>query len=403
MQTFIYQAKDNKGQIIKAEVEATTVSEAAKLLVAKQLFPLSIEPRKTDGLGGLSLQSLRRISAKDRVLFTRQLSTLVKAGLPLAQALRILTKQIDNPKLLRLVNKVSASVEGGTTLSESLKQYPDIFSTIYISMVQAGEASGSLDETLLRLADQEEKNQAINSKIRGAFTYPVVVLVVLIAVMILMITMVLPQVGKMYTDLNQQLPTMTQILLGISAAFKKFWYLFFLALVGAAYGVRLYFKTPAGRSQLDGWKFKIPGFSVLLEKMYMSRFASTLGSLVASGVPVLQALDITSKSVNNVHLEAAIKDVAAKVKSGVAMSVPVSESPLFLPLVGQMIAVGEQTGTIGDTLAKLASYYEDEVDEAVKNISTLIEPATMVLLGGMVAFLIAAVLMPIYGLVSKIH
>lgn len=404
MQQFTYSAKDASGRLIKAEVEAANASEAAKLLTSKQLFPLSIEVRKQNTFnieGGLSL--LQRISSKDKVIFTRQLATLVKAGLPLAKALRVLQEQIENPKMLRLVRSVSASVEGGTTLSQSLAHYPDVFSPIYIAMVEAGEVSGNLEETLIRLANQEEKTQAINAKIKGAFTYPVVVLGVLIAVMVLMITLVLPQVGQMYLDLKKPLPITTQILLAISAVFTRFWYLFVLLAIGLVYWARLYLRSSQGRSQLDRLKFNIPLFSGLLKKLYMARFARTMGSLVASGVPILQALSIASKSMNNIHLEAAIKEVAGKVKAGTTMSQPLTQHPLFLPLLGQMLAVGEQTGTIGESLEKVATYYEDEVDEAVKNISTLIEPATMIVLGGMVAFLIASVLLPIYGLVSSVR
>lgn len=403
MQIYTYSAKDKNNQIIKAEVEATSVSEAAKLLTGKELFPLSIDVKGSGPFGSISLDSLQRIGTKDKVLFTRQLATLVKAGLPLAQALRILRGQISNKKLLELTNHLSTDVEGGMQLSQALSAYPKVFGTIYISMVQAGEVSGTLDETLIRLAAQEEKTAAINSKIRSAFTYPIVVLVVLIAVMILMITLVLPQVGGMYKDLNQPLPPLTQSLLAVSHAFTKFWYLFLLVLAGLIYALRVWLLSPNGRQAIDKAKISLPAVSVLVLKLYMARMTRTLGSLVATGVPVLQALEIASKSMNNLILERAIKDVAEKVRAGIAMSQPISENPVFLPLVGQMIAVGEQTGTIGDSLNKVADYYEDEVDEAVKNISTLIEPITMVILGGMVAFLIAAVLLPIYGLVSKVH
>ncbi len=403
MQAFTYQAKDKSGLTVKAEVEAANVSEAAKLLTAKELFPISIEPRKTGANAGLSMETISRISFKDKLLFTRQLSTLVKAGLPLAPALRILVSQTENPKMLRVVKEISGTVEGGTPLSEALGVHPELFSTIYISMVVAGEASGNLDETLLRLAEQEEKTQAINSKIKSALTYPIVVLVVLIAVMVLMITLVLPQVGKMYSDLKQPLPPLTQGLLSLSNLFVHFWYIFILVFVGILYAIRVWTQTPDGKAKIDRAKLTVPALSVLVRKLYMARFARTLGGLVATGVPVLQALGITAKSMNNVHMEKAVNEVATQVKAGIAMSQPISENKLFIPLVGQMLAVGEQTGTMGDSLNRVAQYFEDEVDEAVKNISTLIEPATMVLLGGMVAFLIAAVLLPIYGLVTKIH
>lgn len=402
MQQFIYTAKDANGKIIKAEVEAASVEEAAKLLKAKDLFPLSIDIARKNTFSLSSIELLNRIKTKDKVILTRQLSTLVKAGLPLAKALRVLTEQIENPKLLRIVRAISNSVEGGTSLSQALAQYPAVFSPIYISMVEAGEITGNLDETLLRLSAQEEKAQAITTKIRSAFTYPIVVLVVLFAVMTLMITIVLPQVGKMYTDLNKPLPFSTQILLAISSFTTRFWYLIIAFFLIGLYALRAYMLTPAGKSAFDRLKLNVPLFSPLLTKMYMARFARTLGSLVTSGVPVLQGLNVTSRAMNNVHLERAVAAAAEKVKAGAALSQATADNPYFMPLLGQMLAVGEETGTIGESLEKVASYYEDEVDETVRNISQLIEPATMVVLGGMVAFLIASVLLPIYGLVSNV-
>ncbi len=402
MQQFLYTAKDATGKIVKAEVEAGSVSEASKLLVSRKLFPLSITERKDGVLAG-NFDQLRRITSKDKTLFTRQLATLVKAGLPLARAIHILTEQTENPKMLRIIKDVGTSIEGGSTLAQALAKYPDIFPTIYISMVEAGEISGDLEETLLRLAMQEEKSNEISSKIRGALTYPIVVLVVLLAVIVLMITVVLPQVGKMYSDLGKPLPGTTQILLGTSSFIGRFWYLFVALFAGAGYGLRQYLHTADGRKTLDDLKLRIPLVSVLMQKMYMARFTRTLGALVSSGVPLLQSLTITSKAISNVIIEKEVVRITGLVKAGAALSKPVSESNLFLPLVSQMINVGEQTGTLGDSLGKAASYYEEEVDDMVKNISTLVEPATMIVLGLMVAFIIASVLLPIYGLVSSVR
>lgn len=401
MQQFVYTAKDPTGKIVKAEVEAGSVSEASKLLVSRKLFPLSITVRKESLIGG-GFSSLQRIKSKDKTLFTRQLATLTKAGLPLAKAIHILIEQTSNPKMLRIIKDVGTTIEGGSTLAQALAKYPDIFPDIYISMIEAGEVSGNLEESLLRLALQEEKANEINSKIRGALTYPIVVLAVLVGVMILMITVVLPQVGKMYTDLGKPLPAMTQLLLGVAGVMQRFWYLFVAFGIGGIYMLRRYVGTPPGRLALDRLKLQIPFISTLMQKMYMAQFSRTLGSLVGSGVPLLQALGITSKAIGNVLIQREVGRIASQVKSGAALSKPISDSNYFLPLVGQMISVGEQTGTLGDSLNKVASYFEEEVDDTVKNISTLIEPATMIVLGLMVAFLIAAVLLPIYGLVSSV-
>jgi type IV pilus assembly protein PilC len=400
MQQFTYKAKDASGKIVQAGIEATNIGEAAKLLRAKELFPLEIHVRTGGLFGGDFSEIFSRLTPKDRVLFTRQLSTLIKAGLPLAKALQVLQTQLDNPKLSKLVKNLSTTIEGGSTLSEALAMHPKFFNQIYISMIQTGETTGNLDDILLRLAVQEEKNQEINRKIKGALTYPAVVLVVLVVISALMITLVLPQVGKMYHDLRKPLPIYTEIMLAFAGFVTHYWYLVLMMIGGAAYATSLYIASPAGRSQFDRFKFHVPIFNILIVKVYMQRFSRTLGTLVTSGVPMLQALEIVSHSINNVHLEAAIMQISEKVRGGQALSKPISESPLFLSMVGQMLAVGEETGTVGDSLNKVADYYEDEVDEAVRTISTLIEPATMVILGIMIAFLIGAVILPIYGLVS---
>ena len=406
MNEYIYTAKDQDGKLIKARVEAASPSDAAKLLISQDLFPIDITLPSEAGIQERLkeyTQDVRPVKAKDRVIFTRQLSTLIKAGLPLAKSLEILVSQIDNVKLQRIVEDISNSVQGGTTLSKSLSKHPNEFDSIYISMVEAGETGGNLDDTLLRLAEQEEKNQKIRSKVRSALTYPFVVFVVIIAVTVLMLTMVIPQVSDMYIELNEPMPLMTEILQAISDFMINYWYVILLGLAGLVYGGRAYFKTDKGKAQYDNVKLNAPGIKIIVRKVYMARFTRTMSSLINSGVSVLQALHITARSINNTHLESAIENIAERVKAGDPISKPISNNHLFLPLVGQMIQVGEQTGSVGDSMEKVASYYEDEVDNAMENISTLIEPATMVVLGGIVAFLIGAVLLPIYGLVSSIQ
>lgn len=406
MKEYLYTAKDSEGQVVKAKVEASSTEAAAKLLMERKLFPIDIREPSQAGLSARIsefTQDVRKVSSKDRVVFTRQMATLIKAGLPLAKALQIMVDQIDNVQLRKTVLGISNSVQGGNTLAKSMAEYPDVFNMIYISMVEAGEMGGNLDDTMLRLADQEEKSQEIRSKVRSALTYPVVVLVVLVAVTVLMITLVIPQVANMYAELNQPLPFLTNILMSISEFLRRFWYLALLMLAAAFFAVRLYIKTDNGRQHFDHFKLTVPIFSIIIKKVYMARFTRTMSSLVNSGVSVLQALKITSTAINNVHLEKAIEQVAVRVKAGDPISKPVTNNPMFLPLVGQMIEVGEQTGSMGDSMDKVANYFEAEVDQAMDTISTLIEPATMVILGLMVAFLIGAVLLPIYGLVSNIR
>lgn len=406
MNEYIYTAKDQNGKVVKATVEAANKTEAAKLLVEQNLFPIDITPPENASLKirlQRMLKDVRPIKAKDRVILTRQLATLIKAGLPMAKALEILRSQIDNEKLQGIVEDVSNRVEGGSQLAEAMGAYPDVFDSIYLSMVESGELGGNLDETLLRLAKQEEKDQEIRSQIRSALTYPSVVLVVLIAVTVLMLVMVIPEVANMYEEMNEPLPFSTRVMQAISNFITSYWYVVLLLLAGAVFAFRAYLHTDAGKAKFDMVKLNMPVVNLLVKKVYMARFTRTMSSLINSGVSVLQALHITGKGINNVHLEKEIENIAERVKAGDPISKPIANSHLFLPLVGQMIQVGEETGSMGDSMDRVANYFEAEVDEAMGNISTLIEPITMVVLGLIVAFLIAAVLLPIYGLISNIQ
>ncbi len=406
MNEFIYTAKNQDGEVVKAKVEAASKSDAVAVLTGQNLFPVDIRLPEEAGLKvrfQRFIQDVRPVRSKDKVIFTRQMATLIRGGLPLAKTLQLLVDQVDNKKLKEVIEDISNSVQGGSSLADAMRQHPKIFDTIYISMVEAGEKGGNLDDTMMRLATQEEKSQEIRSKVRSALTYPTVVLVVLVAVSILMITMVIPQVANMYNELGEPLPLSTSILMAAAGFMTSYWYVLVVILIGAVLGLRTYAHTENGRAKLDRAKLSIPGVKLIVKKVYMARFTRTMSSLINSGVSVLEALEITSKAINNVHIEEAIQHVKERVKSGDPISKPITNNPMFLPLVGQMIQVGEQTGSIGDSMDKVADYFEAEVDEAMENISTLIEPATMVILGLLVAFLIAAVLLPIYGLVSSVR
>jgi type IV pilus assembly protein PilC len=401
MLTFKYTAyRNDNGETVSAQVQADSPASAAKLLSAQGLFPVSIENVETAGLAGkLGLNS--RVSAKDKVIFTRQLSTLINAGLPLSQSLRTVQDQISNDRLKTVIASVLSSVEAGTALSKAFSEHPKIFNHIYISLVAAGEASGSLDKALARIADQQEKDAAIVSKIRSALTYPVIVLVIILAVLIFMLTTVLPQVGQLFTDLRQTLPLPTQILLAMSNFIINFWWLVLIIVGGGTYALILWIRTASGRSVIDQIKLQAPVFGRLYRKVYMARFARTLGTLMNSGVPVLEGLRIVHDSIGNVHVEAALNRAIDGVRGGKALSGMLVDESSFLPLVGQMIRIGEQSGAIDQMLEKVAVYYEDEVDEEVTNLSTTIEPILMVVLGLIVGGVILAVLLPVYSLVGS--
>lgn len=401
MITFIYSAqKNDTGEMVKAEVQAENEQAAAKVLVAQGLFPISIEEKNGKGIlarSGLS----ERVSAKDRVIFTRQLSTLINAGLPLTQSLRTVTEQIQNKTLRKVVSEVVTNVESGTSLSQSFAKYPAIFSDIYVSLVAAGEVSGSLDKSLERIASQQEKDAAIVGKIRSALIYPLIVMLVIVLVLVFMLTTVLPQVGGLYKDLHKELPLLTRTLLAISAFIMNFWYVVLIALGAAFFAGRNYMQTPTGRSIFDNFKLHMPIFGRIYKKVYMARFARTLGTMLQSGIPMLEALRIVKDAIANVHVEKAIEHSMAAVKGGKALSVALEKEEVFVKLVPQMIKIGEQSGAIDSMLDRVALYYENEVDEEVKNISTTIEPIMMVVLGVTVGGVIAAILMPVYSLVGS--
>jgi type IV pilus assembly protein PilC len=401
MQTFQYTAsKKDTSEVVKAEVEAENERAAAKLLMTQGMFPISIDLKgQGNTLERIGLGD--RVRPKDRVIFTRQLSTLINAGLPLTQSLRTITEQIQSKKLHEIIVRVVASVESGVSLSAAFAQHPKVFNDIYVSLVAAGEASGSLDKSLERIANQQEKDAAILSKIRGALVYPVIVLGVIVAVLIFMLTTVLPQVGGLYRDLHKALPPLTQGLLVISNFVQHFWFLVAIAAVALVFGLRNYFQTPQGRSVLDNIKLKMPLFGRIFRKVYMARFARTLGTLLSSGIPMLEALRIVRNAINNVHVEDALDSAISGVKGGKALSTTLLDKPTFVKLVPQMIKIGEQSGSIDSMLDRVATYFENEVDEEVRNISTTIEPLLMIVLGVTVGGVIAAILLPVYALVGS--
>lgn len=400
MLTYKYEARNSStGQKVKADVQADNEQVAAKLLKEKGLVPLSI---KLDKSKSGTRRLFKKVGSKDKVLFSRQLSTLINAGLPLVQSLRSVAQQTTSKPLKVIVNQIVIDVESGKPFSVALAKYPKVFNRVYISLVAAGETSGTLDTGLERLADQQEKDADILSKVRGAMIYPAIVLVVMIAVVGFMIVKVLPQVQSIYAGIpGVNLPILTRILLAVSHFVINYWWLTIIIIVLAIVSLSWFRKTETGKSLFDYAKMKAWPFGPLFMKMYMARFARTGTTLVASGVPLLQVLDITSDAVDNVHIAKSLKLAEDKVKGGKALSDSIANDPNFLELVPNMIRIGEQSGALETMLDKVAYYYEKEVDNEIKTISTIIEPVLMVIMGIMALIIVAAVLLPIYGLVNQ--
>lgn len=400
MLTFSYEARNAKtGQKIKATVQAENEQGAAKLIAEQGFTPITIKADK-GGFGGISLGG--KIKIKDKVLFSRQLSTLINAGLPLVQSLRSVSGQIQKKKFKLVLNEVIADVEAGTSFSEALAKHPQVFNQVYVSMVAASETSGTLDEGLERLANQQEKDADIIAKVRGAMVYPVIVLLVMLGVSAFMIIKVLPQVESIYAGLQgASLPLVTKVLLFVSDFVTRFWYLVILALGLMGFFGSRWARTVGGRSIVDKLKMHAWPIGRLFMKMYMARFARTGTTLVASGVPLLQVMDITGEAINNVHIQASLHRAAEKVKGGKSLSESIEGDPNFLELVPNMLRIGEQSGAMETMLAKVADYYEKEVDQEIKAISTIIEPVMMIIMGLMAITIVAAIMLPIYGLVNQ--
>lgn len=402
MPDFNVKAKDKNGNDIRTQVTANNQSTAAKLLINKGLFPVSIDiATRQEELISRVLPFVGHIGVKDKVIFSRQLATMVNAGLPLVQSLNTLAGQTKSKKFAAVISKIAKDVEGGQSLASGLAAYPDAFDPLFISMIKAGEESGTMDKVLLRLADQMEKSYNLLSKVRNALVYPVFVVGLVLIIMIFMTVFVLPQFESFYASLDEKLPLPTLVLLAISHIIIKLWPVLIIGLLAGVFLVRRFLKTDKGRLVWDPIKLKLPIVKNLLRMIYMSRFSRTFGTLIGAGVPVLDAMTIVSQSVNNTVYERAILKAAAEVKRGTPLSKPLKEDENFPVLVSQMIAVGEQTGELDTILFKLADFYDNEIDNLTKNLSTLVEPILLVVLGIMVMIFIIAIIYPIYGIVFK--
>ncbi|NCQ54591.1 pilus assembly protein PilC [Candidatus Saccharibacteria bacterium CG_4_9_14_0_2_um_filter_41_9] len=402
MKKFNYEARDQTtNKIIKATVQADTESAAAKLLINQGFTPLSIK-EQGDNDNFIARMS-GRITTKDKIVFTRQLATLIGAGLPLAQSFNTVLEQTENKKLQSIIQDVTASIEGGKTLSESFAKHPAVFDAVFLALVGAGEMSGTLDESLQRVANQQEKDAATMSKIKGALTYPIIVLVVIFGVIAFMLFTVVPQVEKLYHDLKKQLPFLTKAMVDIAAFLTNYWYIALVVAGAGIYFLLQYLKTDTGVKTTDSLKLNMPIFGQMFRKLYMARFMRTGQTLLGTGVSMLDMLKLTSIAVNNTIIKGSIMRAAEKVKGGKALSVALQPETYILSLVPQMIKIGEQSGRIDEMMGKTAQVYEDELDEQVRTISTSIEPILMVVLAVVAGSMVAAILLPIYSLVNGIN
>jgi type IV pilus assembly protein PilC len=402
MLSYQYVARDPvSGRHVKAGVQADSESSAAKLIRAEGLVPIDIQVSR-QGSNFIS-KRFNKVRTKDKILFSLQLSTLLNAGLPLLQALRSVNAQTESKPLKVVISEIIAAVEGGSALAAAMSKYPDVFNQVYLSLIAAGETSGTLDEALVRLANQQEKDADIMAKIKGAMIYPLIILVVMGGVVAFMLVKVLPQVKELYSEVGggSSLPLVTRILMGASDFLIHFWWLALIIVAVIAVFTSRWVRTLGGKTFIDKIKMRAWPFAPLFMKLYMARFARTGTTLVASGVPLIQVLEITAKAVDNVHISASLHAAIEKVKGGKSLGDSLEGDPNFLELVPNMLKIGEQSGSMEQMLAKAADYYEKELDQEIKNIQTLIEPVMMVLMGIVAFTIVAAVLLPIYSLAGQ--
>lgn len=394
-----YRAVSQEGKTVRGMVDAKDQKEAAFYLRKHNLIPVKIMESDESSLARY-VPFLSRMTFGDLIFFTRQLSSMLSSGLTLMQALQVLKNQTQKHSMNELISGVIADVESGSTLSGALEKYPKFFSPIYIALIRTGESSGLLDKVLSRLAENLEKEEKLKQTIKGALMYPVIVLVMMIAVITIMMIFVIPQLSSLYGNLNIELPFTTLVVVALSEFTVAYWPVVLIALVGGFYGFRKWYKTESGRSFVDGNIIKIPVFGKLLLQATTAEFTRTFGLLIGSGSLIVDSLLRTADIVGNVHFKLAIKLVAQRVEKGISVGDALEASPIFPPMVVEMVKIGEQTGKLDESLLRVSEYFEREVEQSVKTLTTLMEPLIMVFLALGVGFLIFAVITPIYNLMS---
>jgi len=372
-------------------------------LKRKGLTVLKLEEKK----GAFSLQGLlensTKIKTRDKAVFARQFATMIQSGLAVLRALYVLEEQTQNPRLKKIIASVRSDVESGMSLSDSMERYPVAFDKLYVSMVRAGEVGGALDASLNRLANQLEKDDSIRRTVKSAMTYPLVLLVFAILVATGMLLFIIPIFSSMYDDLGGELPMLTRFMLGLSNFIKGYWWVIIPLLIGAFYGLKRWKNSEGGSRVWDRMKLKLPmKVGPVIQKIAVARFSRTMSTLVSSGVPILQAIEITGKVSGNTVIEDAMLDVKESVRSGESIAKPLSRVPVFPPMVTHMISIGEETGALDSMMNKVADFYEDEVDTTIKSLTSIIEPIMMLLVGGIVGVIVISMYLPMFNMMNLV-
>jgi type IV pilus assembly protein PilC len=398
--TYAYKVRDRGGNLISGTLVADNEALVLQRLREQGLTPLEVGKQ---GRGFNIELTKKKVKLKELSVFSRQFATMINSGLPILRALSILADQTSNGELARVLNECRLDIEQGSSLSAAIQKQPKVFSNLFVSMVKSGETGGSLDSVLLRLADMIENEVKLRGKIKSAMTYPIAVVALVSLIMSGMLLFVVPQFKSIYAQLGGSLPMPTRVLLALSEIFKKYWYIVIAAIFAGRFFFRRWKATPNGREAVDAFKLRVPVFGTLFHKTALARFAGTLSMLLRSGVPILQALDIVSETVNNRTIAKAVQDVQGSVREGESMAKPLAKHTVFPPMVVQMIAVGEETGQVDVMLEKVATFYNQEVEASVDALTSLIEPLLIAVIGGAVGAAVIALYMPMFNIIKLIQ
>lgn len=398
---YTYKARDKTGKIVSGELTADSEALVVARLREMTYVPVEVS-KKSAGMNKEFSFRPGRVKLKIMAIFSRQFATMVNSGLPILRALSILSEQTESQELAKVLTRVRLDVEQGSSLSAAMTKHPKVFNNLYVSMVRAGETGGVLDSVLLRLADQIERDVSLQQRIKSAMTYPVVVLVMVTFILMAMLLFIVPQFKSIYASLHGTLPLPTRILMAISDSVRNYWYIVGLGTVAFIFVFKRYKKTESGREVLDRLKLRMPVFGPLFRKTALSRFAGTLGTLLRSGVPILQALDIVAETVNNKIVSKAVLDVQSSVREGESIAKPLATHAVFPPMVVQMLAVGEETGAVDTMLEKVAMFYDNEVTAAVDSLTALIEPLMIAVIGGAVGMAVIALYLPMFNIINLV-
>jgi type IV pilus assembly protein PilC len=402
MATYVFKAMDLAGVPARGEVEAVSKQAVADQLKGRGLIVVDIAHKYRSK--ELNIELLARVKPNDLAVATRQLSTMVSSGMSILRALTVLEAQTESKLLKETLQGIRQDVEAGLLLSDALERHPKVFSPLYVSMVRAGESGGVLEEALIRTADQLEKDASLRRQVRGAMIYPTLVISFAVIVLLALVAFLIPVFEGVFKQFGGHLPTLTQFMVGLSHIVNRQWYLVLLVFIASIFGFLYFKRSDWGRPRWDAFKLRIPmKIGDVVQKVSIARWSRPLSSLVSAGVPIMQALDITGKTAGNAVIERSMADVITSVKAGGTISEPLGNAKVFPPMVGHMVGVGEETGALDSMLAKVADFYEDEVAAAIKALTSILEPAMIIIVGGIVGVIVVSMYLPLFDVYNQIH